>query len=121
MRTGAAAVVAALLLAAPIATSAWGIEPHRQITKRAIAGLPAGLKAFFTSRAAFVIEHSIDPDQWRIVGLKGDKGDEDPNHFLDIDGLDEPHPFKGVPRDWDAYVKRYGAERANKMGRLPWR
>ena len=26
-----------------------------------------------------------------------------------------------MPRDWDAYVARYGVERANKMGRLPWR
>jgi hypothetical protein len=53
--------------------------------------------------------------------LRSDRGEEDPNHFLDLDGLDEARPFTGVPRTWDAYVARYGAERANRNGRLPWR
>jgi hypothetical protein len=68
-----------------------------------------------------VVEHSVDPDLWRVVGLRGSRGDEPPNHFLDIDGLDEPPPFTGVPREWDRFVARYGEERANRMGRLPWR
>jgi alkylated DNA nucleotide flippase Atl1 len=58
---------------------------------------------------------------WRILGLRGELGVEDPNHFLDIDGLDDPRPFRNVPREWDAFVAKYGAERANRMGRLPWR
>ena len=73
------------------------------------------------SRAAFIHEHAVDPDLWRTVNLKSDRGEEDPNHFLDMDGLDEKRPFTGIPRTWDAYVARYGAERANRMGRLPWR
>ena len=26
-----------------------------------------------------------------------------------------------MPRDWDAYLAKYGAERVEKAGRLPWR
>ncbi len=111
----------AVVVLAPIRLAAWGMDVHRLITARALTGLPAGLKPFFAERSAFVIEHSADPDLWRIVGLKGDRGDEDPNHFLDIDGLDELRPFTNVPREWDAYVARYGVDRANKNGRLPWR
>jgi hypothetical protein len=123
MRTLAAGLIGVFVLvmsgAAPV--SAWGLDVHRLITQRAIEGLPADLRPFYLARAAFVVEHSVDPDLWRVVGLKGERGDEDPNHFLDIDGLDEPRPFAKVPRDWEAYVARYGAERANRMGRLPWR
>ena len=56
-----------------------------------------------------------------MVDLQTDLGEEDPNHFLDIDGLDEPRAVHGVPREWKAYVARYGLDRATQMGRLPWR
>ena len=105
----------------PVSLDAWGMDVHRWITSRAIEGLPPELKPYFAERSAFIIEHSADPDLWRIVGLKGDLGDEDPNHFLDIDGLDGPRPFAHVPRDWSAYVAKYGVDRTNKAGRLPWR
>jgi hypothetical protein len=121
MRAFAAVIVALVLILLPVSTRAWGLDVHRLITKRAIAGLPPGLKPFYAARADFISEHAIDPDMWRLVGLKGDLGDEDPNHFLDIDGLDDPRPFKGVPRDWNAYVAKYGVERANRTGRVPWR
>jgi hypothetical protein len=121
MRRLVAALVLVLIVAAPSSTGAWGLDVHRWITRRAIEGLPAAIRPFYLARIDFIAEHSVDPDMWRIVGLKTERGDEDPNHFLDIDGLDEPRPFTGVPRDWDAYVQRYGAERANRMGRLPWR
>jgi len=121
MRAILAGVTGLLLLLFPVSMSAWGLDVHRWITTRAIEGLPPELKPFYTSRSAFIIEHAVDPDLWRVVGLKTDRGDEEPNHFLDLDGLDEARPFKGVPRGWDAYVARYGVERANRNGRLPWR
>jgi hypothetical protein len=114
MRACAAAILAVVILCLPEPTRAWGLDVHRFITKRAIAGLPAGLKPFYTAKADFISEHAVDPDMWRLIGLKGELGDEEPNHFLDIDGLDDPRPFKNVPRDWNAYVAKYGAERANR-------
>lgn len=121
MRRCAALAVGILLAVTPLSIEAWGLDVHRFLTRRAIDGLPVELRPFFMSSRDFIGEHSVDPDLWRIVGLRGELGEEDPNHFLDIDGLDEVTPFKGVPREWSAYVARYGAERANRMGRLPWR
>lgn len=119
-RLGVAAVLAAAALW-PVSTDAWGMQVHRLITGLAIDGLPMPLRSVYASQRAFVVEHAVDPDLWRVVGLRGDLGPEDPNHFLDIDGLGEPAPFAGVPREWDAYVARYGAANVEKSGRLPWR
>ncbi len=115
----AATAVAVLALQASV--SAWGMDVHRLITRRAIDGLPADVKPFFLAKADFIVEHSVDPDLWRIPGLSGELGIEDPNHFLDFDGFGDPMPFKNVPREWNAVVQKYGAEKANKNGRLPWR
>ena len=115
------AAVAVALLALQAGVSAWGMDVHRLITKRAIEGLPSELKAFYLAKADFIVEHSVDPDLWRTAELSTRFGNEDPNHFLDYDGFNEPAPFKGVPRDWDAVVQKYGADLANKNGRLPWR
>lgn len=109
------------ILAVQAGVSAWGMDVHRLITKRAIEGLPDELKPFYTAKADFIVEHSADPDLWRLMDLRGDLGSEDPNHFLDFDGFNEPAPFSGVPREWKAVVQKYGAELANKNGRLPWR
>ena len=113
--------VGVTLLGLQAGLSAWGFEGHRLITQRAIDGLPADVKPFFQARADFIVEHSGDPDLWRQVDLTGALGNEDPNHFLDFDGFGEPSPFPNVPREWKAVVQKYGAELANKNGRLPWR
>jgi len=117
------ACVAAIgaICSGPVVVNAWGMDVHRLITRRAIDGLPPDLRPFFRAKIDFISEHSVDPDLWRVVGLKGNLGEEDPNHYLDLDGLDEPAPFTNVPRDMAAFVTRYGAERATRMGRLPWR
>jgi hypothetical protein len=97
------------------------MDVHRLITGRALDGLPPPLRAFFATRRAFVVEHSVDPDLWRVVDARGALGSEHPNHFLNIDTLDDVPPFPRVPREWNAFVAKYGAERANTAGRLPWR
>ena len=121
MRALGAAALAACVALTPVALQSWGMDVHRELTRRSLQGLPPELKPFFAAQRDFIVEHTVDPDLWRVVGLKGDRGDEDPNHFLDIDGLDDPPPFKNVPREWPAFVTKYGAERANRAGRLPWR
>lgn len=115
------AAVGIALLALQAGVSAWGVDVHRLITRRAIDGLPPELKPFYLSKADFIVEHSVDPDLWRTAELSTKFGNEDPNHFLDYDGFNEPAPFKGVPREWNAVVQKYGADLANKNGRLPWR
>jgi hypothetical protein len=120
-RIAVASAVALLVTLTPVAISAWGMDVHRYITKRALDGLPAELKPFYAQQREFIGEHSADPDLWRLVDLKGRLGEEDPNHFLDIDALGDPRPFTNVPRDWNAYLAKYGVERAAKVGHLPWR
>src|SRR6188768_3342646 len=102
-----AAILVALLAASP---AGWDSDIHQRLTLRAVDGLPLPLRDLFAPHRQFISDHSIDPDLWRIVGLRTDVGPESPNHFLDIDVLDEPAAFTGVPRDWDAFVKRYGTE-----------
>ena len=121
MRALSAVIVIVVALLAPVSSGAWGMDVHRYLTRRAVEGLPPELRPFFMARAEFISEHSADPDLWRIVNLRGEMGEENPNHFLDIDGLDEPAPFTGVPRDRQAFLARYGTERAERAGRLPWR
>jgi hypothetical protein len=115
-----AVVIAWLLVPAPV-TRAWGLDVHRRLTERALDGLPVEIRAFFNVQRDFIIERSVDPDLWRVADLRGTLGDEPPNHFLDIDDLGEPPPFTNVPREWEAFVKRYGVKEANIAGRLPWR
>jgi hypothetical protein len=62
------------------------------------------------------VEHSIDPDLWRVVGWEA----ETPNHWVDMDAYG-PYPFKELPHDFDEAVKRYGQDFVNKNGLLPWR
>jgi hypothetical protein len=83
--------------------------------------LPIEIRGFFNQQRDFIIERSVDPDLWRIADLRGHLGEEPPNHFLDIDDLGEPPPYTNVPREWDAFVERYGEKEANIAGRLPWR
>ena len=119
----ATTIVAAcvVLLGSQAGVSAWGMDVHRMITRRAIDGLPPEMKPFYAAKADFISEHVVEPDLWIVAGLSGKLGNEAPNHFLDYDGFKEPFPFKGVPREWDAVVQKYGAELANRNGRLPWR
>lgn len=121
MRTVLAGVLGLVTIVLPVAVGAWGMDVHQAITKRALDGLPADLKPFFDVNQPFVVQHSIDPDLWRIVGLRGALGDEPPNHFFDIDSFGEPAPFTNVPHDRVGLIAKYGGDRAEKAGRLPWR
>jgi hypothetical protein len=106
------------LLIAPSPAHAWGGEAHHFIMDRAIALLPAELRPLFEKHRAKVVERMIDPDTWRTAGF----GEEDPNHFLDIDVPEYgKYPFNDLPRDFDAAVLKFGLERVRTNGLVPWR
>lgn len=102
----------------PARAEAWGFEAHRFIMDRAIALLPAELRPLFERERAMVVERSIDPDTWRTAGF----GEEDKNHFLDLDweGYGK-HPFAELPRDYTAAVAKFGIDRIEQNGTVPWR
>ncbi len=111
--TFAGLIVLALTAATPLA---WGFDIHRYITNAAMDEVPAAIRPYFRKHRAFITEHSIDPDLMRTYGVET----EDPNHFLDMDGV-APDPFTGIPRDEAAYIRKLGPEKAREYGRLPWR
>jgi hypothetical protein len=112
-------LLAALLSSiAPAPAAAWGFEPHRFIMDRAIALLPAELRPLFEKHRAMAVERAIDPDTWRIAGFDA----EPKNHFLDLDweGYGK-YPFTQLPRDYSAAIVKFGRDRVEQMGTLPWR
>jgi hypothetical protein len=118
MRTRLLVVVLIAGLALPGRADAWGFEAHHLIMERAIALLPAELRPLFEKHRAKVVERIIDPDTWRAAGF----GDEDPNHFLDLDweGYGK-EPFRELPRDYAAAVAKFGRARIQQNGTVPWR
>jgi hypothetical protein len=103
----------------PSAAHAWGYDAHKLIMDRALALLPSELRPFFESNRAMLIERSIDPDTWQSAGFDSL---ESPHHFLDLDwdGYGK-YPFSGLPRDYTAAIAKFGKERIDENGTLPWR
>lgn len=119
MRRWIAAACAAAVLA-PAPARAWGFEAHRFVMDRAIALLPDAIRPLFERHRAMVVERSIDPDTWlgRLAGYES----EAPNHFLDLDWEGYgPYPFAALPRDLTAAIAKYGRERVEQNGLVPWR
>jgi hypothetical protein len=95
---------------------AWGNDGHRFITQEALGLLPSAIRPFFERHQAFVIEHSIDPDLWRMAGFE----EETTRHFLDLDAYGS-YPFDELPREYQKAVRKFGREKIKKEGLLPWR
>jgi hypothetical protein len=110
----APALLAASLSVAPV--SGWGFDPHRFVTSSAIDLLPPAIRPFYDKHRVYLVEHSIDPDLWRNAGFE----QEPPNHFLDLDAYGA-YPFAALPRDYGEAVAKFGKEKVDAMGTVPWR
>ena len=111
--------ISAVLLFAlwvPLPLQAWGLDVHRLVTGRAIDLLPNAIRPFFEKHRSFIVEHSVDPDLWRNVGFI----DEPPRHYLDLDSYGA-YPFRELPRDRQAALQKFGQEKIEQEGQLPWR
>ena len=116
MRKAVIATIALAVLLLPRPAAAWGFEAHKYILTHAIKLLPVEIRPYFEKNRDVFVERAIDPDLWRNAGYE----QESPNHFVDMDAYG-PHPFKDLPHDYDAAVKKYGQEFVTKNGKLPWR
>lgn len=116
MRTVLVVPMILAALAVPRPAAAWGFEAHKYIMSRVVALLPAEIRPYFETHRDVVVERSIDPDLWRTAGFEY----ESPNHYVDMDAYGA-FPFKGLPREYDAAVKKYGKAFVDKNGTLPWR
>lgn len=115
MRRFSLMLVVVIVLGAPVPLGAWGAEGHRLILDRAIDLLPPDMRPAFEQDRAMLVERSVDPDLWRIVGFE----EEAPRHFLDYDAYGA-YPFAGLPQDYGAALEKYGRETITKNGVLPW-
>jgi hypothetical protein len=111
-------VCLACVLATPASVHAWGYDAHKFIVARAIPLLPAALRPLFEANRVTVIEHAIDPDLWRDPFGEA----EEPHHYLDLDWEGYgPYPFAALPRNRDEAIRKFGKERIDQNGTLPWR
>jgi len=106
----------ALVTLVPAHPRAWGFDVHRFIVDRAIDLLPDGLRPFYQTHRAFIVEHAVDPDLWRTAGWT----EEPPHHFVDLDAYGPP-PFAALPREYDRAVQQWGRDFVERNGTLPWR
>jgi hypothetical protein len=116
MRQASIALVTALTIMLPAQVHAWGFEAHQFVMSRALERIPQEIRPFFEANRAFLVEHTIDPDLWRLAGFT----EEAPRHFLNLDAYGA-HPFKDLPRDYDRALEKYGVETLVRNGLLPWR
>ena len=116
MRTHSIATVFVCILSIPQSLQAWGLDVHRFVTTGAIDILPAAIRPFFEKHRNFIAEHSVDPDLWRNVGFT----EEPPRHFLDLDSFGV-YPFRDLPRERQAAIQKFGLEKIEREGQLPWR
>ena len=107
-----------VVIGLPAPAAAWGFEAHRFIMDRAIALLPEGLRPLFEKHRVVVVERVVDPDTWRAAGFE----EEGKHHFLNVDWAGYGrYPFEELPRDYTSAVARFGQERIDENGTLPWR
>jgi hypothetical protein len=119
MRRWLALLVVFAASVVPTPTRAWGFDAHKFIMDRAIALLPAELRPFYEQHRAMLVERAIDPDTWQIAGFDDA---EDSHHFIDLDweGFGK-YPFTDLPRDYTAAIAKFGKQRIDQMGTVPWR
>lgn len=96
----------------------WCSQAHEKVNAAAIERLPNGpLREFYRHQQSAVVGHSNDPDRWRELGVTG--LGEPYEHFVNLDVLSQP-PFTDIPTDWDQAVAKYGRERLQQAGTVPW-
>lgn len=122
----AAAALAAIVVAAPSATWAWGGQGHRMVGTLAMEALPPDVPAFLKTRQSVedVGEFSREPDRVKRAGAMLD-ADREPSHFIDLgeDGrvLEGPPmlPLAASRAAYEAQLRAFGLDQW-KAGYLPY-
>jgi hypothetical protein len=74
------------------------------------------------SNKDYIVQHSGDPDRWAAKGPDGKRlhPEEPPRHFIDLDEL-QPPPFDDFPRTYNKAARKFGRQRLDKAGTVPYR
>jgi hypothetical protein len=93
--------------------NSWGFFAHMQINRLAVFTLPKDVGRFYKSNIKYLSDHAVDPDKRRYADTA-----EAPRHYLDVE-LYESN-IDSIPRKWDDAVSKYGNEKLQENGILPW-
>lgn len=100
-------VIAVLLL------NSWGFFAHMEINRLAVFTLPKDISRFYKSNLKYLADHAVDPDKRRYADTA-----EAPRHYLDVELYE--NNIDSIPRKWDDAVSKYGNEKLQENGILPW-
>ena len=110
-----AAVLVAVLLAAPQLARAWGTNAERLVVNKAVETLPPDIRGFFEANRVFLSHHVTEPLDW----LAKNPLTERRNHFLYLDHYGK-FPFSSLPRDYKEAVAKFTKTKLEADGVLPW-
>jgi hypothetical protein len=108
------AILAALLLAFPPPSLAWGGNADRLLVNKAIDTLPSNVRDFFDANRPFLVQHVTDPND-----AAASTSAERHNHYLHLDKYGH-FPFEALPRSYKAAVSKFGKSKLEASGLLPW-
>ena len=106
-------LLGAVLIPAPL--WAWGFEAHRIVNRGALEITPEPLRSFLMHYEGEIVAHAVDPDLWVEAKVLAPAW----THFIDLDLLDNA-PFRNIPNSWNGALAKYGAQKLEKAGTLPW-
>ncbi|MFM9995956.1 MAG: hypothetical protein ACKVU4_09155 [Phycisphaerales bacterium] len=91
VRTAAIVLVAGAALWSAGEAAAWNAHGHRVITRLALEGLPADAPAWVRDPvfAGMIAEESVEPDRWRGTRMPPLGHENGPDHYLDVELLDQ--------------------------------
>jgi len=93
---------------------AWGPAAHRWITNRAMDNLEGRFQELFSKHRGTVVQQTMGPD------YRKDLDPEEPSrHFIDLELYGE-FPFSDLDLNYDRLVDRWGKEKVEQNGTLPW-
>ena len=108
-------VLATLSLLAPPNVSAWGANGHRLIASQAIDTLPPELRPFFEANRFVIVQNSLLPLDWMAKNPNAERH----YHILMLDRYGR-FPFEALPRSYKAALSKFGKNKLDANGLLPW-
>lgn len=100
--------------------SGWWSGGHETVAEAAAARLPDELPAFYRNGGKHLAHFAVDPDRWKNREMTFLRREEEGNHFLDLEDLDD----KKLPAThrYDALKMIYTdlKKEPNKVGMLPY-
>jgi hypothetical protein len=101
---------AAVLFALCYVAFAWGPDGHRFINRNAALHMPKEMPAFFRNAADRMEYLGSEPDRWRSTSEPSLKNAQEPEHFIDLELLED---FGELPRKRFDFYRKLEAFRAS--------